>query len=91
MARRNASELIMDITAVNNELIMDSTEQYRTDQYRTVPNSTEQYWADGGDGDGGRILRLGPGPIPIAPRNQISRSGKPLTPIYIYIYMYILC
>ena len=48
MARRNASELIMDITAMSNEqyrTVPNSTEQYRTvpnstEQYRTVPNST---------------------------------------------------
>ena len=34
------------------------------------------FWADGGGGgDGGRISWLGPGPFPIAPRNEISRSG----------------
>ena len=39
---------------------------------------------DGGDGDGRRIFRRPPPPYPIAPRDEISRSGIPLTSI-IYI------
>ena len=36
---------------------------------------------DGGDGDDGRISSHLQPPRPIAPRDGISRSGKPLTPI----------
>ena len=41
---------------------------------------------DGGDGDGdddddGRISSNLQPPLPIAPRDEISRSGKPLTPM----------
>ena len=32
---------------------------------------------DGGDGDGGRIFPGHPGPIPNAPRDNISRKGIP--------------
>ena len=45
---------------------------------------------DGGD-DGGRIFPEHPSPILHAPRDNISRKGKSLTPIieeYIYIYIY---
>ena len=39
---------------------------------------------DGGDGDDdGRISSNLQPPLPIAPRDKISRSGKPLTPILI--------
>ena len=40
---------------------------------------------DGGGDDGGRISWPGPGPIPIAPRNQISRSGTSPHSDYYYI------
>ena len=36
---------------------------------------------DGGGGDGGRISSNLQPPLPIAPRDKISRPGKPLTPI----------
>ena len=42
---------------------------------------------DDGDGDG-RIFSEHPSPILHAPRDIISRKGKSLTPIYIYIYIY---
>ena len=35
----------------------------------------------GGGGGGGRISSNLQPPLPIAPRDEISRSGKPLTPI----------
>ena len=39
--------------------------------------------ADGGDGDdGGRISWPRPAPFPITPRDSISRSGIPLTPMF---------
>ena len=40
---------------------------------------------DDGGGDG-RIFPEHPSPILHAPRDIISREGKSLTPIYIYIY-----
>ena len=42
---------------------------------------------DGGGGDDGRIFPGHPSPILHAARDIISRKGKSLTPIYIYIYM----
>ena len=36
---------------------------------------------DDGGGDDGRISSNLQPPLPIAPRDEISRSGKPLTPI----------
>jgi hypothetical protein len=43
---------------------------------------------DDGDGDcGGRISQSHPSPILHAPRDNISRKDKILTPIYIYVYM----
>ena len=41
---------------------------------------------DGGDGGDGKISPEHPIPILHAPRDIISRKGKSLTPIYIYIY-----
>ena len=38
---------------------------------------------DGGGDDDGRISSNLQPPLPIAPRDEISRSGKPLTPINI--------
>ena len=43
---------------------------------------------DGGGGDDGRIFPEHPSPILHAPRDNISRKGKSLTPIDIYIYIY---
>ena len=42
---------------------------------------------DDGDGDDGRIFPEHPSPILHAPRDIISRKGKSLTPIYIYMYI----
>ena len=39
----------------------------------------------GGDDDDGRISSNLQPPLPIAPRDEISRSGKPLTPILYFI------
>ena len=39
---------------------------------------------DGDDGDDGRIFPEHPSPILHAPRDNISRKGKSLTPIYIF-------
>ena len=49
------------------------------------------FWeGDGGDGGGGgRISCQVQARYSIAPRDQISRSGNPLTMIYIYIFIYI--
>ena len=48
-----------------------------------------QSWVGDGDDDGdGRIFPEHPSPILHAPRDIISRKGKSLTPIYIYIYIH---
>ena len=49
-------------------------------------------WGDGdGDGgDGGRISRRVPAPDPIAPRDEISRSGSKLTPPHSDLTAYIV-
>ena len=47
-------------------------------------NCTFSEKGDGGDGDGRRIFRRPPPPYPIAPRDEISRSGIPLTSMITY-------
>ena len=50
-----------------------------------MPASQTRVGDDDGDGDDGRIFPEHPSPILHAPRDIISRKGKSLTPIYIYI------
>ncbi len=65
MVRRNASELIMDITAMNNWIFW-------------IICILDNWWVDDGDGGGGgRISGRARAPIPIASRDHISRSGSP--------------